>query len=101
MLFPFGLGRLAANENMIINTTADADFFCPDVYTPIFVSNFTFPNDSILATATRICGDNINCAFDIVATMMPSFGQQTLESLNEFEEERAITGIEIYNQERF
>ena len=60
------------------------------------MSNFTFPNTSIQATAASVCGGNLNCLFDIAATMLPGFGQNTLDSLNAFEEERAITGRNVF-----
>ncbi|CAB4021536.1 mucin isoform X2, partial [Paramuricea clavata] len=89
--FDFGENwRLTPGQNLFINTTADEHFFCPDDYTPIFVSNFTFPNSSIQEIAASICGGNINCAFDIAATMLPSFGQNTIDSFNVFEEEKTI-----------
>ena len=91
--FLFVLGRLRQDQNVIINTAADEDFFCPkDDHTPMFMSNITFPNISIQAVATSICGDNKQCVFDIAATLLPSFGQSTMNSINEFEQEKAVTG---------
>lgn len=42
--------------------------------------------------ADEICGGNIICAFDIAATLMPDFGQNTLQSLKDYEEEKTIVG---------
>ena len=91
--FLFVLGRLRQDQNVIINTAADEDFFCPKAdHTPMFMSNITFPNISIQAVATSICGNNKQCVFDIAATLLPSFGQSTMNSINEFEQEKAVTG---------
>ena len=79
----------------MINTTADANFFCPDDYEPIFITNFTFPNTSIANSANEICGDDLVCVFDIAATLLPSFGQTTKNSAAALEEENTISGIMI------
>ncbi len=95
LLFSFVLGRLSPDQNGIINTNADVGFFCSANYTPVFLSTYTFPNTTIEAEAASICGDNLQCTFDIAATLLTSFGQATKNSIDEFDQEREIIGIDI------
>lgn len=78
-----------------MNTTADEDFFCPESYTPMFLNNFTFPNSSIQQMAANICQGNVNCVFDVAATLSAAFGEATVNSINAFELEQNITGRNI------
>ncbi|XP_028400186.1 LOW QUALITY PROTEIN: mucin-like protein [Dendronephthya gigantea] len=90
--FDFGESwRLAPEQNFIINTTADANFFCPDNYAPIFISNFTFPNNSIANTASDVCGKIKIASLILLRHCSPSFGQTTKNSAEALEEENSIS----------
>ena len=91
----FVLGALLPSQNLFVDTIADADFFCPQNYTPIFLNDFTFPNSSFQTAAINACGGNTNCLFDVAATQLVSFGETTRDSFNAFEVEQSIIGSNI------
>ena len=75
-----------------MNTSADVGFFCSDDYMPIFVNNFTFPNASFAAVAAETCGPNIECLFDVAATLSTEFGETTLNNSATIESDNQIIG---------
>ncbi|XP_028401634.1 mucin-like protein [Dendronephthya gigantea] len=79
--FDFGeKWRLSDSDNLFVNTSVDSDFFCRNDYMPIFANNVTFPNETLKAAAEEICGNDMNCLFDIAATLSTTFGQTTKNS---------------------
>ena len=88
----FSLGRLNDADTLFVNTSADVGFFCRDDYMPIFVNNITFPNASFAAVAAETCGPNIECLFDVAATLSTEFGQTTLNNSATIETDNQIIG---------
>ena len=92
MRLGFFLGRLSNLDSRFVNTSADIGFFCSSDYMPIFVTNFTFPNSSFEAIAKETCGGNMECLFDMAATLSKEFGQATLNNSAAIERDNEFIG---------
>ena len=57
-------------------------------FTPVFLDETTslFSNSSFEQEARAVCGENVECLFDIAVTGKTSVGEATLESFNELQE---------------
>lgn len=88
----FSSSGAVTNNSLFLPTMAEESFNCSESYRPFFISNFTFGNTSLNATAQSICGGNTQCLFDIAATSNNEFGQQTLNNQMEIQTENNVVG---------
>lgn len=63
---------------------------------PIFASNITFPNATLKAAAEEICGSDVNCLFDIAATLSTTFGQTTLNNSAVLQSDNEVIGKNMH-----
>ena len=71
----------------------DPSFSCPDGFVPVFVDEALASMDANLsAEATRICGNDPTCIFDIAATKQPAIGESTLQEITTINNEIAEVG---------
>ncbi|RDD39383.1 Mucin-like protein [Trichoplax sp. H2] len=57
-------------------------------YQPMFVNNITFSSESLQSNATRVCGTNLACLFDVAATNSITVGAQTKSTDDQLNKER-------------
>ena len=61
-----------------------------EAFTPMFEPNYR--DDAQRASAENLCGDNLQCKFDFVATNDASVAASTLENANAIESDNANFG---------
>ena len=82
-MFPFFiLGRVESGNKLYTNVSDDVNFKCPESFVPIFLDQaLQFENSTLEEEARSVCGNDVNCLFDIAATGNTAIGQSTVEQV--------------------
>ena len=89
-------GKVKEGEELYVNLTNDEQFDCPANFKPVFLDEALGSlNETAKAQAESICGNDINCLFDIAATGNTAIGAETLQQESQFENDVAQQGLSV------
>ena len=85
------LGIVSKNDTLFTYRGGkDYDDYVDPGFTPVFLEDVEsiFSNSNLQKEIKRICGDNIQCTFDIAVSGKTNIGQVTLNSINNLKERK-------------